>query len=90
MKEPINLKDRNGKEIHEGDIVRFVVSYDFNDPPRATYDTEDGTKCVDIVRIFGENAVFCCPDTGGAAFAWRHNKHCEVVGSIYDNVKGES
>ena len=85
MKEPINLKDRNGKEIHEGDIVRFTVSYDYSDPPQPTYDTEDGTECVDTVRIINGKAAFCCHDNGGAAYAWRHNKHCEVVGSIYDN-----
>ncbi len=85
MRELIDLKDRNGKDIHEGDIVRFVVSYDFSDPPRPTYDTDGGTECVDTVRVINGKAAFCCPDTGCASYAWRHNEHCEIVGSIYND-----
>lgn len=84
MKQPINLKDRNGKEIYEGDIVKFTVSYDFSDPPEPTYDTEDGTTCVDTVKVIDGKPVFFCPTTKGGAYAWRHNEHCEVVGSIYE------
>jgi hypothetical protein len=77
MKEEIGLRDRDGIEIREGDTVRFTVSYDWEEIP--TYDGEGGTVMTDTVRIIDGHAYFCCPDTGGASFAWRHNEHCEVI-----------
>ena len=79
MNELINLKDRNGKEIREGDTVRFTITYDFSDPPQPTYDTKGGTVCTDKVVLKDGTAYFECSKGHGAAFAWRHNEHCEII-----------
>ena len=67
------------------DLKKAKKYIDFDNPTEPTYDTEDGVTCVDTVKVIDGNPVFCCPTTGGGAYAWRHNEHCEVVGSIYDN-----
>ena len=78
------LKDKNGKEIYEGDIVKFRVTYSFDEPPIPTYDTKEGTEMIDEVT-FNEGAFFFECDAGGGGYARRHNEHCEVIGNIYEN-----
>jgi hypothetical protein len=82
-KEPIGLKDRDGREILEGDLVEFSVDYDLYENP--TYDK--GTKMRDLVIIQGGVAYFYCAEVARGSFAWRHNEHCRVVGSKYEKLK---
>jgi len=86
-KEQIGLKDRTGREICEGDIVEFVVKYDYSNPPQPTYDTADGTKMTDIVKIIDGAAYFWNEDVQNASFAWRHHDRCCVIGNIHDAHK---
>ena len=82
MREPIGLLDRTGVEIREGDVVEFCVTYDDADMP--CYDTEHGTVMVDTVVAIGGEWCFVESEAGGVSFAWRHSKHCEVIGNIHD------
>jgi uncharacterized phage protein (TIGR01671 family) len=83
-REKIGLKDRDGLEIVEGDIVEYRVDYDFSYPTKATYDTPAGTRMVDTVKIIDGKACFWDEDIQCGAFAWRHHAHCRVIGNIHD------
>jgi uncharacterized phage protein (TIGR01671 family) len=83
-RKPIGLKDRDGKEIREGDIVEYRVDYDCIYPYRPTYDTPEGTRMVDTVKVINGKAYFWDEDIQSGAFAWRHNKYCRIIGSIHD------
>jgi len=83
------LKDKNGKEIYEGDIVRYTYISGFN----AEEDYREGadnlgneTQCVGSVEF--ENGEFTPrPDGSYPAdgfYAWR-TWDFEVIGNIYEN-----
>lgn len=82
MKENTNLKDRDGRDILEGDIVEFFVTYDYYENP--TYDSPDATRMVDVVEIAGDDVLFVIPSTQFGSYAWRHNRFCRVIGNIHD------
>lgn len=70
------LKDKNGKEIYEGDIVR-IVDADYELEHLAKISFEEGCYVLQMIQgeYVGNN--FC-------ASCWT-NEEKEIVGNIYDN-----
>ncbi|MGM9925190.1 MAG: YopX family protein [Bacillus sp. (in: firmicutes)] len=67
------LKDKNGKEIYEGDIVR-VTDHPFEGAIRIDGNYEVG---------YNEQMELCC----GSCLLFRMKHYCEVIGNIYENLE---
>jgi len=89
------MKDKNGKEIWEGDIVKFyfgefespknLVSLIFEPARPAGFDHENATEMIDEV-IFKDGCFYAWShDVDGGRFLHNTNENCEVIGNIYES-----
>jgi len=82
------LKDKNGKEIYEGDIVTIIFDKNWSEKYP---DTQD------VGEVIFDNGTFCARKGKEKIRAWKDGVHdwhslenveeLEVIGNIYENPK---
>ncbi len=80
------IKDKNGKEIYEGDIVTFPEYYETPEMTNTNYVTAKVVFEYGCFHIKQKNQEKLTPDTNSLAYEMQcYDGDFEVIGNIYEN-----
>ncbi len=77
------LKDKNGKEIYEGDIIDYLGTFESGDGYRGEIKFDEG-----VYYFMGKSKIGRKAGVISSYVGLAHEKayqHCEVIGNIYEN-----
>lgn len=78
------LKDKNGKEIYEGDVLEWTLIF------KSDFGKEDSVSKTRYVVVYEMNNImgivgFYFKDTTGKYIHFHNFKDIEIIGNIYEN-----
>lgn len=79
------LKDKNGKEIYEGDIVKYLAGENYENTGVVTWADEKNSFNLKTYPFMCGFVIHNEKENKTDFFEWDENGYMEVLGNIYEN-----
>ena len=81
------IKDKNGKEIYEGDIVRYIAGEKYQTTGVVTWIDEKNSINFKTYPLICAFVIHNEKENKTDKFEWDETDYMEVIGNIYEGVK---